>query len=84
MSIQADRRLTADEIVLRGEEIYNREIRGKVEAAHHGEFLALDVRTGAYETGEDDLTACKRLLARFPDAEIFGLRVGHDAAYELG
>jgi hypothetical protein len=84
MSIQANRRLTADEIVQRGEEIYEREVRTKVEAVHHGEFLALDVRTGAYETAPDDLTACKRLLTRVPDAEIYGLRVGYDAAYELG
>lgn len=84
MSIQANGRLTADEIVQRGEAIYAREIRPKVETVHHGEFLALDVRTGAYETAADDLTACRHLLARLPDAEIYGLRIGSDAAYDLG
>jgi hypothetical protein len=76
--------LTLDEVVDRGEEIYAREIRDKVEADHRGKFLAIDVLTGSYELGEDDLTACRRLLAHHPDAKIYGLRVGYPAAYRIG
>jgi hypothetical protein len=76
--------LTTGEIADRGEEIYAREIRAKVEQAHKGKFLALDVLTGAYEIDEDDLAACKRLRAHHPQAEIYGLRIGYSAAYEIG
>ncbi len=75
---------TADEIVRRGEEIYEQQIRAKVEPQNKGKFLVIDIKTGAYELDEDDLTASKRLLARHPDAEIYGLRIGYPAAYRLG
>jgi hypothetical protein len=77
-------RLTADEIVRRGEEIYQREIRAKVEATNKGKFLAIDIETGAYEIDEDDLAASKRLLARHPNVQIYGLRIGYPTAYRIG
>jgi len=54
-----------------------------VEQDHRGKFLILDVNTGDYEIDSEDLTASKRLLARRPDAELFGVRIGHRAAYLL-
>ena len=44
----------------------------------------LDIATGDYETDADDLAATKRMLAKHPDAVLYGLRVGHPAAYRLG
>jgi hypothetical protein len=75
---------SAEEIVRRGEEIYEQEIRPKVEKEHKGKFLVIDVETGAYEIDEEDLTASERLLARKPDAELYGVRIGYPTAYRLG
>ena len=50
---------------------------------HRGKFLILDVNTGDYEIDAEDLTASKRLLARRPEALLFGVRIGHRAAYRL-
>jgi hypothetical protein len=68
----------------RGEEIYARDIRPKLEAGNHGKFVVIDIETGAYEVDEDDAAATKRLLAKRPDAVIYGLRIGYPAAYSLG
>jgi hypothetical protein len=76
--------LTPDEIAERGEEIYKRELRAKVEPDYRGQFLVIDIHSGAYEIDADDLTASKRLLARHPNAEIYGLRIGYPAAYRIG
>ena len=73
-----------DDIVRRGQERYEREIRAAVEAAHHGEMLALDVETGDYETAPDSLTALNRLTARRPNAVVYILRVGYPTAVRLG
>jgi hypothetical protein len=75
---------TPEEIVRRGEEIYEREIRPRVEEGNKGKFLVIDIETGAYEMDEDDLAASDRLLARNPGAELYGLRIGYPAAYHLG
>ena len=72
------------EVESRGEAIYAQQIRDKVEVEHKGKFLVLDIETGDYELDEDDLVATKRLLVRQPNAVLYGLRIGHPAAYRLG
>ena len=68
----------------RGQALYDQTIRAQVEAENRGKFLILDVNSGDYEIDAEDLIASKRLLARRPDAALYGVRVGHRAAYRLG
>jgi hypothetical protein len=42
------------------------------------------IETGAFELADDSLTAAKQLLIRFPDAQIFGIRIGHRAVHRFG
>jgi hypothetical protein len=51
--------------------------RSQVEAENHGKIVAIDIDTAAYEIAENSLTAAKQLLKRYPDAQIYGLRIGH-------
>ena len=75
---------TSQEVATRGDALYERQLRKVVEAEHKGKFLVLDIETGTYEIDTDDLIATKRLLARRPQAVIYGLRIGHPTAYRLG
>ena len=68
----------------RGQALYDQTIKAQVEEGNHGKFLILDVNSGDYEIDPEDLTASERLLARRPDAVLFGVRIGHRAAYRLG
>jgi hypothetical protein len=77
-------RHSREEFARRGNMIYERDIRARVEAAHEGEFVAINIETGAYELDKDDYNATERLLAREPDAQIWLLRVGHPATYRMG
>lgn len=74
---------TKEEIVQRGNEIYERDIRSQVEADHQGRVLALDVRTGEYELAADAITSASKLRARVPDAVIFVLRVGYPTLHRI-
>jgi hypothetical protein len=73
-----------EEILRRGRELYERKIRPQVEPEHEGEFLAVNIETGAWMLGEDGLTASKRLLARESEAVVCLLRVGYATAYKIG
>ena len=53
-----------EEFAKRGDEIYQRQIRGKVEQGNRGRIVAIDLETGAYEMGEDELAAISATLAR--------------------
>ena len=75
---------TAEEIAERGHEIYDQEIRTKVETGHCGEFLVINILTGEYELDADDVAASQRAKARFGNAPLFTVRVGHQTAYRLG
>lgn len=48
------------EIARRGWEIYARDVEPHVEPEHVGRFLALDVDTGGYALGDDELDAADR------------------------
>ena len=75
---------TPKEVASRGEAIYRQQIRDKVERKHKGKFLVIDIETGEYEMNADDLVATKRLLAKRPNAAIYGLQIGSPTAYRIG
>jgi len=74
---------TPQEVELRGEEIYEQQIRPQVEAGNKGKFVVIDNETGQYEI-DDDLQATQRALAKRPDAVLYGVRIGYPTAYTLG
>ena len=76
-------RYSLEEIGRRGEEVYHRDIRPHVMPQHKGEFLILDIETGEYEVGADDLQTEDRLRVRRPDGVLYGVRVGYTSAYTL-
>jgi hypothetical protein len=79
-----DSTYTTEEVVRRGREIYDRDVRAEIEREHEGEFVVVDITTGAWEVDEDDVTASDRALAKNPDAVLYFARAGRPAAYRLG
>jgi hypothetical protein len=77
-------RYSKEEFARRGGEIYDRDIRPLVETDNKGNYVAIDIETGAWEIDADDYTATERLLNQRPDAQIWLVRVGHCAAYRIG
>lgn len=84
MDLMTERIYTTEEVVRRGREIYEREVRARVEASHDGEFVVVDVTTGAWEVDEDDVAASDRALANNPGAVLYFAKAGRPAAYRLG
>jgi enoyl reductase-like protein len=68
----------------RGRTIFEREICPRLGAQDNGKFVAIDIVTGAHELDRDDRAATERLLARYPDAQIWMVRVGERTAYRIG
>ena len=85
----SDERMTTndhmdDEIVRRGRRLYEDHLRAHVGTGNEGKLLVINVDTGEYELDKDDAVACERAKARFPDAPLYTMRIGHPAAYRLG
>ena len=78
-------RYTGEEIARRGEDLYERRIRAKVEnEANIGKIISIDIETGDYEIADDLIVTGDRLLARHPGAALFAARIGYNAVYALG
>lgn len=59
--------------------IYDAKIRHLVEPEHHGEYLALDVKTEEYDFDTDSLAANARMLERHSPETLVLLRIGYPA-----
>ena len=77
-------RYSKEEHARRGAELYEQQIRPRVQKGNLGKIVAIDIETGAFEVAEDTLTASDRLLARYPDAQPWFVRIGHRAVHRFG
>jgi histidinol dehydrogenase len=77
-------RYSKEEFAQRGDEIYEAQVRSKVEEGNHGKIVAIDIETEAFEVADDIVTASEHLLTRVPDAQTWFIRIGHQAVYHFG
>jgi hypothetical protein len=77
-------RYPKEEYARRGNEIYESQVRSQVEEGNHGRIVAIDIDTGAFEVADDIVAASKHLLAKFPDAQTWFVRIGHQAVDHFG
>jgi hypothetical protein len=77
-------RYSKEEFARRGNEIYESQIRPQVEQGNHGKIVAINIETEAFELAKDSLTASDQLLAQYPDAQIWFVRIGHRAVHRVG
>ena len=77
-------RYSKEEHARRGSELYAQTIQSQVEKDHEGRIVAIDVDSAEFEIADDTVTACQQLLARYPDAQPWVVRVGHDAVHRFG
>jgi hypothetical protein len=77
-------RYSKEEFARRGEEIFERAIRPQLAGGNAEDFVLIDIESGAYEIDADELAASDRLLARYPDAQVWMRRVGSPYAHRFG
>ena len=71
------------DVAAMGKAVYE-EIREDLEATHKGKMVVIDVLSGDYEIGDDDLTTTMRLFERRPNAITWGELIGHPVPYFIG
>ena len=76
-------RYSKEEFARRGHEIYESQVRSQVEEGNHGKIVAINIE-GGFEVADDSLTATKKLLSHYPDAQILCIRIGHRAVHRFG
>ncbi len=72
------------EFARRGQEIYDRVVKSKLNPDDVDKFVAIDIQSGDYEIDCDDYAAIERLRARRRDAQTWLMRVGSPTTYRFG
>ena len=54
-------RYSKEEFARRGDEIYESQVRQRVEEGNHGKIVAIDIETGAFEVADTPMAAVDRL-----------------------
>lgn len=83
--VPARQRRSRDETARLGDAIYEECIRARVEAAHVGEVVTIDVDSGDWAISKDPLNAADLLRAKHPEAiDVWAVRVGYRALHHFG
>jgi hypothetical protein len=60
------------------------EMRARLWRFALGQHFVNDIETGEFEVNETVIAATDRLFERNPDAQPWGIRIGHRAVYHFG
>ena len=77
-------RLTSDEIVKAGEEIYSADLRAALEPDNLGRFVAIDIVSRDYRVGDEHIATVDALREARPDAVVYTKRIGYTALAVMG
>ena len=74
--------LKEDEFIVKGKLIYKR-LRPNLESKLKGKILAIEVETGGYVVGKDELDAIVKAKKKFPGKIFYFVRVGYPVVHKL-
>ena len=77
-------RYSKEEFARCGEEIYESQVRSRVEEGNYAKIVAIDFETGAFKFDASEILTCDRLEAHHPDAEIWIVRMGSGYVCRFG
>ena len=72
------------DVIRREQEIYERDLRAKLESTNLHDFVAVEPESGDYYLGRSMSEAVQKARAAHPDCLSYLARVGHRAAIHLG
>lgn len=73
-----------EEFARRGNEIYESQIKERVETGNFGKIVAIDIETSAFEVADTTIVAVENLYQKYPNAQPWVIRIGHSAVYRFG
>jgi len=73
---EARPRYSKEDAVRKGQEIFDRDVFANLDSEDPNHFVAIDIESGDYEVGSDELEVIDHLRARRPDAQVWMRRVG--------
>lgn len=67
---------------MEGERLYQR-LKARLEPRHKGDIVAIEVESGQYIVGKDELQVALRAVQKFPGKQFSFFRIGYPAVHKL-
>jgi len=83
-TLRKDDQEATDDLVERGQRLYDERLKAILEPEREGEFVAIEPESERYFLGQTGLAALRAGRKEIPDKLFYLLRIGSDAAYHLG
>lgn len=71
-------------IAANAKDVYEKDLRAKLEQDHRGEFVAIEPISRAYYLAESFLDAALAAKNAHPERKSFVIRIGYEAAFHIG
>lgn len=66
----------------KGERLYQR-LKARLEPRHKGDIVAIEVESGQYLVGKDELQVALKAVKKFPGKQFSFFRIGYPAVHKL-
>ena len=73
-----------DDLAERAEKFYQEKLKALLEPAQIGKFVAIEPSSGSYFVNESDVEAILSGRAALPDKLFYLMRIGYEAAHQIG
>ncbi|HEY9286210.1 MAG TPA: hypothetical protein VIP46_22350 [Pyrinomonadaceae bacterium] len=81
---QAELAAIREDVIGRGQKIYDERLKAALERDHFGRFAAIDPETGRYFLGDTSVEATGAAHDAMPESRFYLVRIGHEAAHSIG
>ena len=71
-------------IAQQAKELYDAQLRARLEAEHRDEFVAIEPVSKSFFLGRTFIAAALAAKQAFPDRKSFVIRIGHEVAFHIG
>lgn len=75
--------IDASELAKKGEEIYQKELKNKLEKDNYGKFVAIEVESKDYFLGETSIEASSKARKKHPDKIFYLVKIGFPAVFTM-
>ena len=76
--------LTSEALWRLGQSIYDRELKDRLEPAHDGEFVVINVTNGDFFIDADEDRAIDAAEVKYPDEVFYICRIGSATTHRIG
>ena len=75
--------INPSELSRKGEEIYQNELKGKLEKEHIGKFVAIEVESKDYFLADSPVEANQKAKNKYPNKVFYMIKIGFPAVYTM-